>query len=52
VRTFYDSNVDVMGDFAGQAEKLDCSRQQGITANWLITFFPSPLCDDGFDISD
>jgi maltose alpha-D-glucosyltransferase/alpha-amylase len=52
VRAFYDSNGDGIGDFAGLAEKLDYLQQLGITAIWLMPFFPSPLRDDGYDISD
>ena len=52
VRTFYDSSGDGIGDFAGLAQKLDYLQQLGITAIWLMPFFPSPLKDDGYDISD
>ncbi|HEX6906134.1 MAG TPA: maltose alpha-D-glucosyltransferase [Terriglobales bacterium] len=52
VRTFHDSNGDGIGDFAGLAQKLDYLQQLGITAIWLMPFFPSPLKDDGYDISD
>ena len=52
VRTFRDSNGDGIGDFRGLAEKLDYLQELGITALWLMPFFPSPLRDDGYDISD
>jgi len=52
VRTYYDSNGDGIGDFAGLAQKLDYLQQLGTTAIWLMPFFPSPLRDDGYDISD
>jgi len=52
VRTFFDSNGDGIGDFPGLAEKLDYLQDLGITALWLMPFFPSPLRDDGYDISD
>src|SRR5574340_473098 len=52
VRTFFDSNADGIGDFAGLAQKLDYLQQLGVTAIWLMPFFPSPLRDDGYDISD
>lgn len=48
----YDSNGDGIGDFRGLAQKLDYLRDLGITAIWLMPFFPSPLRDDGYDISD
>jgi maltose alpha-D-glucosyltransferase/alpha-amylase len=52
VRTFRDSNGDGIGDFRGLAEKLDYLQELGITALWLMPFFPSPLRDDGYDIAD
>ncbi|HEX4165121.1 MAG TPA: maltose alpha-D-glucosyltransferase [Bryobacteraceae bacterium] len=52
VRAFYDSNADGMGDFRGLAEKLDYLEDIGVTAIWLLPFFPSPWKDDGYDISD
>ncbi|MDF5715817.1 MAG: maltose alpha-D-glucosyltransferase [Rhizonema sp. NSF051] len=52
VRAFGDSNGDGIGDFRGLAEKLDYLQDLGITAVWLLPFFPSPLKDDGYDISD
>jgi maltose alpha-D-glucosyltransferase/alpha-amylase len=52
VRAFHDSNADGMGDFKGLAEKLDYLQELGVTAIWLLPFFPSPWKDDGYDISD
>jgi maltose alpha-D-glucosyltransferase/alpha-amylase len=52
VRAFQDSNGDGIGDFAGLAQRLDYLQQLGINALWLMPFFPSPLRDDGYDISD
>src|SRR5262245_40907080 len=52
VRSFYDKNGDGMGDLAGLAEKLDYLQDLGITAVWLLPFYPSPGRDDGYDISD
>jgi maltose alpha-D-glucosyltransferase/alpha-amylase len=52
VRGFYDNNGDGIGDFEGLAQKLDYLRELGIDAIWLMPFFPSPLRDDGYDISD
>jgi maltose alpha-D-glucosyltransferase/alpha-amylase len=51
-RSFYDSDEDGMGDFGGLTEKLDYLQDLGITAIWLLPFFPSPWRDDGYDISD
>jgi maltose alpha-D-glucosyltransferase/alpha-amylase len=52
LRAFYDSDGDGMGDFRGLAEKLDHLRDLGVTAVWLLPFYPSPLRDDGYDIAD
>jgi len=52
VRAMYDSNGDGVGDFRGLAQRLDYLKDLGITAIWLMPFFPSPLRDDGYDISD
>jgi maltose alpha-D-glucosyltransferase/alpha-amylase len=52
VRAFHDSAGDGVGDFRGLAEKLDYLKDLGATALWLLPFYPSPLRDDGYDISD
>jgi maltose alpha-D-glucosyltransferase / alpha-amylase len=52
VRAFFDSSGDGNGDFGGLGQKLDYLQDLGITAIWLMPFFPSPLRDDGYDISD
>jgi pimeloyl-ACP methyl ester carboxylesterase len=52
VRSFYDSNADGVGDFPGLTQKLDYLQELGITAIWLLPFYPSPLRDDGYDIAD
>ena len=52
VRAFRDSNGDGIGDFRGLIEKLDYLQDLGVTALWLLPFYPSPLRDDGYDISD
>ncbi|AWV88492.1 maltose alpha-D-glucosyltransferase [Bradymonas sediminis] len=52
VRTFYDSDGDGVGDFCGLKQKLDYLQDLGITAIWLLPFYPSPLRDDGYDIAD
>lgn len=52
VKTFYDSNGDGYGDFAGLIEKLDYIEQLGVNCIWILPFYPSPLRDDGYDIAD
>jgi maltose alpha-D-glucosyltransferase / alpha-amylase len=51
VRAFLDSNADGIGDFRGLTEKLDYLQDLGVTALWLLPFYPSPLKDDGYDIA-
>jgi maltose alpha-D-glucosyltransferase/alpha-amylase len=52
VRAFFDSSGDGNGDFRGLAQKLDYLQDLGVNTIWLMPFFPSPLRDDGYDISD
>ena len=52
VRAFYDSNGDGIGEFKGLTEKLDYLQDLGVTALWLLPFYPSPLRDEGYDIGD
>jgi maltose alpha-D-glucosyltransferase/alpha-amylase len=52
VRAFADSDGDGIGDFKGLLGKLDYLQELGITALWLLPFYPSPLRDDGYDIAD
>src|ERR1700743_179878 len=52
VRSFCDSDGNGIGDFIGLTSKLDYLQDLGITAIWLLPFYPSPLRDDGYDIAD
>lgn len=52
VRAFYDSNGDGIGDFPGLIQKLDYLEDLGINTIWLLPFYPSPLKDDGFDVTE
>ncbi|HUF53374.1 MAG TPA: maltose alpha-D-glucosyltransferase [Dehalococcoidia bacterium] len=52
VRSFADSDADGIGDFRGLTDKLDYLQDLGVTAIWLLPFYPSPLRDDGYDIAD
>ena len=52
VRSFKDSNADGIGDLQGLTEKLDYLEWLGVDCLWLPPFYPSPLRDGGYDISD
>lgn len=52
VRAFFDSNGDGHGDLAGVTQKLDYFSNLGVDCLWLMPLYPSPLKDDGYDISD
>ncbi len=52
LKSFFDSNNDGVGDFAGLIEKLDYVAELGVTAIWLLPFYPSPRRDDGYDIAE
>jgi maltose alpha-D-glucosyltransferase / alpha-amylase len=52
VKAFFDSDNDGVGDIAGLIKKLDYIAGLGVTAVWLLPFYPSPLRDDGYDIAD
>ena len=52
VKCFFDSSGDGIGDLKGLTEKLDYLQDLGVTAIWILPFYPSPLRDDGYDIAD
>jgi maltose alpha-D-glucosyltransferase/alpha-amylase len=52
VKSFYDSNNDGIGDFAGLMMKLDYIAELGVNTIWLLPFYPSPRLDDGYDIAE
>ena len=52
VRGFSDSNGDGTGDLRGLMDKLDYLQWLGIDCLWLPPFYPSPLRDGGYDVSD
>ncbi len=52
VKAFYDTNGDGVGDFKGVTAKLDYVKDLGVNTIWLMPFYPSPLRDDGYDISE
>ena len=52
VKTFADGNGDGIGDFVGLREKLSYLAGLNIDCVWLQPFFPSPMRDNGYDITD
>jgi maltose alpha-D-glucosyltransferase / alpha-amylase len=52
VKAFFDGNNDGVGDFRGLTQRLDYLQDLGVSAIWLLPFYPSPLRDDGYDIAD
>lgn len=52
VKAFFDSDNDGMGDFRGLTQRLEYIRELGATAIWVMPFYPSPMRDDGYDISE
>ena len=52
LKSFFDGTNDGVGDFKGLIEKLDYIAELGVTAIWLLPFYPSPRRDDGYDIAD
>ena len=52
IKAFYDASGNGIGDFRGLIQKLDYLQELGVTAIWLLPFYPSPLRDDGYDIAD
>jgi maltose alpha-D-glucosyltransferase/alpha-amylase len=52
IKSFYDSNGDGIGDLRGLMEKIDYLRRLEVNCLWLLPMYPSPLKDDGYDISD
>ncbi|MDB5246730.1 MAG: treS [Segetibacter sp.] len=52
IKAFCDGNGDGIGDFEGLMTKLDYLQELGVTAIWVLPFYPSPLKDDGYDIAD
>ncbi len=52
VKAFGDSDGDGVGDFRGLVRRLDYLEDLGVDTLWLLPFYPSPMRDDGYDISD
>lgn len=51
-RSFQDSNGDGVGDLEGIRSRLDYLVWLGVDAVWISPFYPSPMADFGYDISD
>lgn len=51
-KSFNDSNKDGIGDIPGIIKKLPYLKSLGITMLWICPIFPSPMVDNGYDISD
>jgi alpha-glucosidase len=51
-RSFADSDGDGVGDLRGVTSRLDYLADLGVDALWLSPFFPSPMADGGYDVSD
>ena len=50
---FYEMYVDgFAGDFRGLTDRLDYLERLGVTCVWLLPHYPSPMVDDGYDVSD
>jgi maltose alpha-D-glucosyltransferase/alpha-amylase len=52
VRAFADSNGDGIGDLPGVTARLDYLQELGVTVLWFLPITPSPMRDDGYDVSD
>lgn len=52
LRSFADSDGDGVGDFKGLTSRLDYLAWLGVDAIWVPPFYPSPMRDGGYDISD
>ena len=51
-RSFCDTNGDGIGDLPGIIAKLDYLKELGVDLLWISPFYPSPMDDNGYDISD
>src|SRR5437868_15513480 len=51
-RSFQDSSGDGVGDLNGITERLDYLQALGVDAIWILSMYPSPQVDFGYDVSD
>jgi alpha-glucosidase len=52
IRSFADGDGDGLGDIAGIRSRLDYIARLGVDAMWINPWYPSPLADGGYDVSD
>src|ERR1700727_4014189 len=51
-RSFQDSNGEGIGDLNGILLRLDYLVKLGVDALWITPFYPSPMADFGYDVSN
>jgi hypothetical protein len=51
-RSFADFDGDGIGDLRGILSRVDYLAQLGVDVFWLSPVYPSPMDDNGYDISD
>ena len=51
-RSFQDANGDGVGDLPGIASRLEYLKDLGVDAIWISPFYPSPMADFGYDVSN
>jgi len=51
-RSFADADGNGVGDLPGLRSRLPYLADLGVDAIWLTPFYPSPLADGGYDVSD
>ena len=51
-RSFQDTNADGIGDLRGIYDRLPYLAGLGIDAVWISPFYPSPMADFGYDVSN
>lgn len=52
IQGFFDANNDGWGDLPGLRQKLDYLEWLGVDCLWLLPFYPSPMRDGGYDVTD
>src|SRR6201987_3051322 len=52
IRSFADGDGDGIGDIAGLRPRLPYLASLGVDAVWINPWYPSPMKDAGYDVSD